>query len=626
MCGICGKVGPEAISEDELRFMADTMAHRGPDDAGYHVQAGMGFGHRRLSIIDLDGGHQPISNEDGTVWITFNGEIYNYRKIRQELIAAGHRFRTNSDTETIVHLWEERGEECVKALRGMFCFAIWDANQRKLFLARDHMGQKPLYYAVNGQRLVFASEIKALLADNPGLARVDPDALKEYLTLRVISDSRSMFRGIRKLPPAHTLTFQDGKVEARCYWQIVYEPKQHGSEKELIDALEEKMLDAVRLHLVSDVEVGAFLSGGLDSSLIVAMISRITQGPLKTFSVGVPYQGYSELPYAEAVVKRYSTHSFARDMKPSVRRDLAKVIWHLDEPADPLAACMLFISEMTRREVKVVLGGDGGDELFGGYDRYYGNRYVNYYAALPRLLREKVLGRLIRHVPDGFWYKSLSHKLRWMHELSSLEGGRRYARSLSYFYFPPAAGDELFGPVLKQASEGFLPEDSISGYFDDAAADDLVDRMLYADCKVRLPNHSVMILDRTSMAYGLEARSPFLDHELVEFCATIPASLKVKGRSLRYIQTELARRYLPDKVIDRPKQGFSIPLNAWLQGPLRDWMEELLSARSLEQRGWFRPKAVRSLMDDHLNGRRDFSQQLWALMILELWLRRRSIR
>lgn len=620
MCGICGQVDPRGVTRADIQTMADILSHRGPDDQGFYLDEGAGLGHRRLSIIDLNGGHQPVCNEDGTVWIVFNGEIYNYREIR-ELLQDNHQFSTASDTEVILHLYEEKRERCVDFLRGMFAFAIWDARERTLFMARDHLGQKPMFYVHEGNRLAFASEIKALLEVDPSLREMDAEALHQYLTLRIIAPPRTMFTRIRKLPPGHSLTFKDGQVTIERYWHISYEPKLQLSEDDLLDELEQRMLETVRYHLISDVPVGAFLSGGLDSSLVVSMMSKVSGQPIKTFSVGVPYEDYSELPYARMIAQQCNTQHYEETVFPSLVRVLPELVWHLDEPSDPLSACMYYISEMASREVKVVLGGDGGDELFGGYDRYYGNRYVDYYALLPAGFRKHFMGQLLRTVPDGFWYKSLSHKLKWLHQMSFSSGGRRYAQSLSYFYFTGALRQELYGDTLKRKLNGFDPEEAIYRYFDCDNATELVDKMLFADSMVRLPDHSVMILDRTTMAHGLEARAPFMDHELAEFVARIPASLKVRGRTLRYVQNRIAERYLPPALLQRKKQGFSSALPYLLADEFRYLFEAFLSDSHLVRDGYLRDEPIRHLLGEHLGRKVDHGNRLWLLCNSEIWYR-----
>lgn len=620
MCGIAGKVDKKGVSGSAIQKMIDTLAHRGPDDEGVFVDQTVGLGHKRLSIIDLGSGHQPMSNPDGTLQIVFNGEIYNYAELRKSL-RDSHQFATNSDTEVILHLYEEKGKACVNDLRGMFAFAIWDSKEHSLFIARDHLGQKPLFYAHEGDSFAFSSEIKALLADDPSLREMNAEALHQYLTLRIIAPPRTMFSRIHKLPPAHTLFFKDGKLKIDRYWTLNYEPKHPLNEADLLDALEDQMLETVRYHMVSDVPVGAFLSGGLDSSLIVAMMSKVSDQPIKTFSVEVPYENYSELPYARAVSQKFQTEHYEDTIYPSLIQVMPELVRHLDEPSDPLSACMYYISEMARKEVKVVMGGDGGDELFGGYDRYYANRYVNYYALMPEAIRKHVLGRAIKMVPDGFWYKSMSQKLKWINQLSMVDSHRRYARSLGHFYFTEEFRNDLYGDKLKQAVSRFDPEEAICHYFAGENASEQVDKMLFADSMIRLPDHSVMILDRTTMAHGLEARSPFMDHKLAEFCARIPASLKVKGRTLRYVQQRIAERYLPDEVLHRKKQGFSSALPYLLADQFRRLFEDYLVDSHLVRDGYLTQEPVNVLLGEHLGRKVDHGNRLWLLYNAEVWYR-----
>ena len=620
MCGICGIVAPGGVSRPAVSLMSDAIRHRGPDDEGFYSDGVAALGHRRLSIIDLEGGHQPLSNEDGSLWIVFNGEIYNYRELRERLVSA-HRFATHSDTEVVLHLYEERREKCVEDLRGMFAFAIWDTRDRSLFLARDHLGQKPLFYAHVGGRFLFGSEIKALLAADPSLREMDPRALDEYLALRFISPPRTMFAKIRKLPPGCSLLYKADRLTIQRYWTPIYQPKLVAREADLLDELEQRVVETVRYHMVSDVPVGAFLSGGLDSSLVVALMSKLSPEPVKTFSVGVPYGDYSELPFARLVAQACGTEHYEETIYPSLIDTLPKLVWHMDEPSDPLSVCMYYIAAMARRHVKVVLGGDGGDELFGGYDRYWGATIASYYAWLPRALREHVVTRLLRVLPEGFWYKSLSHRLRWLNQVSLLDGGQRYARGLSYFYFPVELRRRLYGDAFVRALDGFDPEGIFAAYFDCDNADDLVDKMLFTDSMVRLPDHSVMILDRTAMAHGLEARSPFLDHTLVEFVARIPSSLKVRGRQLRYIQTQLAARHVPAAVASRAKQGFSSALPYMLAHEFHRLYEAFLSDSQLVADGYLKAAPIRGFLADHLSRRADHGNRLWLLGNAEIWYR-----
>ena len=620
MCGICGWIDPRGVTRSQVQRMADALSHRGPDDEGFYIDGMAGLGHRRLAIIDLDGGHQPISNEDETLWIVFNGEIYNYRELRARL-EVSHQFTTRSDTEVILHLYEEKRERCVQELRGMFAFAIWDAQEHTLFMARDHLGQKPLFYVQQGEQLGFASEIKALLSVAPWLRQMDCEALHQYLTLRLIASPRTMFTQIRKLPPGHFLIFRKGQLQIECYWHLRYEPKLRRSESDLLDELEHHMLETIRYHMVSDVPVGAFLSGGMDSSLVVAMMHKISTQPVKTFSMDVSYAGHSELPFARLVAEQYQTQHFEETIRPSLVRTLPKLVWHLDEPSDPLSVCMYELAAMARQEVKVVLGGDGGDELFGGYDRYYGNRYADYYALLPLILRRQVIGRMLHLATDGFWYKSLSHKLRWLNQQSFVEGGRRYARGLSYFYFTEEFWHSLYGEQLRRELNGFDPEATISSLFESDNATELVDKMLFADSMIRLPEHSVMILDRMTMAHGLEARSPFLDHKLAEFAARLPVNLKVRGFTLRYLQTRLAKRYLPGVLLRRRKQGFSSALPYLLADEFRFLSQMFLLDSHLARDGYLRAETIQHLLTEHLCRKTDHGNRLWLLCNAEVWYR-----
>lgn len=621
MCGFVGILDQRGVASADVERMADAIAHRGPDDSTVHVEPSLGLGFRRLSIIDLSGGRQPISNEDGSILVVLNGEIYNYQALREQLISRGHQFRTRSDTEVLVHLYEEHGPDLVRELRGMFAFALWDRTRRRLLLARDHLGQKPLFWARLGERFYCASEIKAILADAPQLRVVDPHALDEYLSLRIIGDDRTMFRGVHKLPAAHLLEVTGGEVSIRRYWDLRYEPKQPLGEADALAALDAKLRETVKLHLIADVPVGAFLSGGVDSGLVVAAARAVSTAPLETFSVSVPYGRFDEGPAARLVAERYGTIHHAATIDGDLLGLLPVLVHHLDEPSDPLSPCLYHLSALARQYVKVSLGGDGGDELFGGYDRYYGTQYVRYYAALPSVFRRQVVRRMLDLAPDGFWYKSLTHKIRWMDELARVSGGRRYARSLNYAYFSPMRRNDLYADAFSAQLGGFDPEASLIRWHDDAYVKQAVDRMLLADTMVRLPNHSVMILDRMSMAHGLEARSPFLDHELAQFAATLPVGLKIHGRRRRYLQMKLAERYLPAEVLRRPKQGFSSALPYLMRDQFRAAFGHYLRDAHLVQAGYFRAPAIETMLDQHLRGRTDHGNRLWLLFNAEMWYR-----
>jgi asparagine synthase (glutamine-hydrolysing) len=606
-----------------MRRMLAAMHHRGPDDQDTCAAEGAILGQRRLSIIDLEGGRQPIPNEDRTLWIVCNGEIYNYRSLRTGLIDRGHRFATHSDVEVILHLYEEVGDRCVERLRGMFAFAIWDEKSKRLFAARDRLGQKPFYYVEHDGRLCFASEIKALIALEPTWAEVDLQALVQYLALRLIAPPLSMFRQIRKLPPAHTLSYeQPTGIRKQRYWNLQYEPKDTRSEGDLVDELEERLVECLSLHMESDVPVGAFLSGGLDSSLVVAMLmSRVVSEPIQTFCLALPYRQFDESPYARMVAQKYGTIHHEKVITPSLMETLPDLVWHLDEPSDPLSLCTYHISALAREHVKVVLGGDGGDELFGGYDRYYGNLYAELYRRIPSTVRTHLIGPALERLPDGGWYKSKAHQIKWLHQLAVKSGGERYGLSLSYFYFPEHRRKGIYGPVIRETASTFDPERVIRESFDFAQADHDLDRMLFSDSAIRLPDHPAMILDRMSMAHSLEARSPLMDHEIAEFAARLPVSMKVRGRSLRYIERRLAERYLPPALLKRSKQGFSSALPYMLRDEYGRLHGQFLRRSELAAEGILDQGGIDVLLAEHATGRVDHGNRLWLLLNSELWYR-----
>ena len=622
MCGIVGKLGRGPIGEMEIRRMCDAIVHRGPDDWGRFVEGGVGLGMRRLSIIDLAGGHQPITNEDGSVVVIFNGEIYNHESLHAELAAKGHTFSTRSDTEVLVHLYEDEGERFLQRLRGMFAFALWDRRARRLLLARDHFGQKPLFYTETRDCLTFASEVKALLADDPSLATLSPFALDQYLTLRFVQAPDTFFERIRALPPAHFMIRDEAGTRIERYWDLSYGPKWDYSEADTLDRIDELVQESVRLHLTSDVPVGAFLSGGLDSTLVASYAARTLGSELRTFSMGIPYRDLNELPAAAAVAARYGTRHFAQEVSPSVVADLPRLVSALDEPADPLSVCLLHLAQMTAREVKVVLGGDGGDELFGGYDRYAADRWLDAYRSVPEPVRNLVAGQLLRRLPDQFTFKSFTHKLRWVDLMARKTGGERYAESLQYFWFNEAHRLELYTPEFRAQLGGRRPDACVLELFGTDRAGDAVDRMMYVDIMSRLPGQSLMILDRATMAYSLESRSPFLDPRLAEFMARVPVSLKIKGRRLRYMERRLGERYLPPEVLQRKKQGFASPLMYILENEVRALAPRLLLQSELVRDGYLRGERMQELVTEHLDRRRDHGNRIWLLLAAEVWYRR----
>jgi asparagine synthase (glutamine-hydrolysing) len=620
MCGICGKYSPCGVKTEELSCMLGTIVHRGPDDSGCYVNANIGLGSRRLSIIDLETGKQPISNEDGTIWVVYNGEIYNYQTLREQLEAKGHLFHTNSDTEVIVHLYEEVGEHCVEQLRGMFAFALWDKPQQKLLLARDRIGQKPLFYSRDGVDFLFGSEMKAILALHHQEPVLDPFAMHDYLSLRFIPPPNTIFKHIQKLPPAHTLVFQRGQIRLRRYWHLSFTEKLSISEPEILEELHEQLKRTVESHLISDVPVGAFLSGGLDSSLIVAILAGDLSRKPETFSIGVEESDFDELPFARMVAKQYETQHVEEYVSANLIQSLPDMIWHLDEPSDPIAACMFQAARLASNHVKVVLGGDGGDELFAGFDRYVGARYVDMYSLMPLSLRKGLMGPMLDRLPDSFTYKSLTQKLRWVHHLSlQATAAEQYAEATCFFRFTHEGKHALYSnPLWKELGERNSTA-VITEPFNHAEADDLLDRMLYTDFVTRLPEHSLVLTDRMSMAHGLEARSPFLDHELVEFLAKIPGNIKVQNNQPKHLMRKLAAGYLPAPILNREKQGFMLPIAYWFRTDLFPLISQTLANSHFVKEGWFKREAIETLLREHRGNRHDHHVRLWMLLNLELW-------
>jgi asparagine synthase (glutamine-hydrolysing) len=622
MCGICGKYSTQGVGRSELEAMARAIAHRGPDDEGFFLDGPVGLASRRLSIIDLETGHQPLSNEDGSCWIVFNGEIYNYRQLRGELEAGGHVFATESDTEIIVHLYEEEGERCVERLDGMFALAIWDKREEKLLLARDPLGQKPLFYRQTGGDLVFGSEVKAILAAERCDRKLDHQALHHYLSLRFIPAPRTMFEGISKLPPGHRLVFQRGQTRLERYWKLDFRNKLTLSEEELVEALRERLRQTVNSHLVSDVPVGALLSGGMDSSMVVALMAEARDGPVQTFSIGVREQSINELPFARQVAGFCGTRHIEGTVEADLMALLPEMIFHLDEPSDPVAACMYHAAELASRHVKVVLGGDGGDELFAGFDRYLGLQRLDRFGPLAPVASRLVLAPLAALLPESFAYKSSTQKLRWLGRVADAPStAERYAEATLFFRFSHQQKQELFTESLWRDVGGTDSSRVLVDAFSDAPATELLDRMLYTDYVTRLPEHSLMLTDRMSMAHGLEVRSPLVDHDLTAYLASFPASMKIRSGELKVALRRAAEGYLPKEIVRRQKQGFMFPVAYWFEGELQPFLRTTLSkARSVAD-GIFRAEALTRLLDDHRARKIDNHVRIWMILNFEIWYR-----
>jgi asparagine synthase (glutamine-hydrolysing) len=622
VCGIAGKVSPDAPVEPELiERMCEVIAHRGPDSRGSFIDAGIGLGIQRLRVIDLETGDQPIANEDGTVVVVHNGEIYNYRELREGLVSAGHTFRTSSDTEVIVHLYEEHGDACVELLRGMFAFALWDARERRLLLARDRVGKKPLFYAERYGALWFASEAKSILQDPAVPREVDLDALDCFLGYQYVPHPISAFAGLRKLPPAHTLVWQDGRTRTDRYWQLSYEPKDpYASSEEMQERVREELLEATRLRLRSDVPLGAFLSGGLDSSAVVAAMARLSDRPVKTFAIGFDVEEFDETAHAREVAELYGTEHSELRVEPSAMDVLPRLVWHYGEPfADQSAIPSFYLAELTRRHVTVALNGDGGDENFAGYRRHIAHGRIDRLARTPQPLARMAAGGLDRIGP-GPRPDSPRTRARRLAQALALSPPERYSMLIAYF--TEAERDRLYTAEMRasvaehRAARAFARE-----AYDRSDAHEPLDRLLDLEIQTYLPGDLLVKMDISTMASSLEVRSPFLDHRFMEMAARLPAEAKLDGTTSKRVLKDALRAWLPDRIVNREKMGFAVPLAEWLRGDLRDLPGEVLLDPRATERGYFRPEGVRRLIDRHRSGTEDTSNKLWALLQLELWLR-----
>jgi asparagine synthase (glutamine-hydrolysing) len=619
MCGIAGFVSAEkdTARAEDVRRMCQTIVHRGPDDEGIYARGPAGLGMRRLSIIDISGGHQPIHNEDQTVWVVYNGEIYNFPELRAGLEQKGHKFYTHSDTEVIVHLYEDLGTECIKKLRGMFAIALYDERKQLLMLARDRLGKKPLYYALDGNRLYFGSEIKAILAVAPQLAETDPEGVLQFFYFDYIPDPHTAYKRIRKLPPGHLLEFDNGRVRVEQYWDLPeYGTSQVSSEEECLDELERRLAEAVRIRLISEVPLGALLSGGVDSSIVVALMARASSSPVKTFSIGFENQDFNELEYARMVAQRFGTDHHEMIVKPNLWETLQKLTGMMEEPfGDSSMIPTYHVSAMARKHVTVALAGDGGDELFAGYDRYVVNLKRRYFDHIPGWVGRQYRSHVYHHLPARLRGRKLSWNL-------SLQSRDRYLDGVSFL---PACHREraLFSQDF-QALVSRLPDpfQQFREYYDHGPATDPLSRLLYLDTKTYMTADVLAKVDRMSMATSLEVRAPILDHEFVEWVTSLPAAWKYRHNTRKYILKKLAERVgIPRELLDRRKQGFALPLVHWMRQDMKDELHQILLDPSSLQRGYFNPAAVRAIVAEHVSGERDHAGVLWQLLVFELWHR-----
>jgi asparagine synthase (glutamine-hydrolysing) len=620
MCGIIGQVrcdGGHVAPELPARMCAG-LEHRGPDSTGIHLDGAAALGIQRLRVIDLATGDQPIYNEDRSVVVVLNGEIYNYRELRDELAARGHTLATKGDAEVIVHLYEEYGPACVQRLHGMFAFALWDARRRKLLIARDRVGKKPLLYALRDGVISFASEMFALLADDTIPREVDPAAIDAYVALGYVPAPLTALRGVRKLPAAHTLVLQDGRVTIEPYWRLDYSVKADLPVEEWCERIRAAIREATRRRMIADVPLGAFLSGGIDSSAVVAAMAEQSSEPVRTFSIGFDHEQFDELPYARRIAEHFGTeheefrvHAEAADIVP-------RIVRHYGEPyADATAIPSFYLSELTRRHVTVALNGDGGDESFAGYTRYVANALAGRLDRVPRGLRRAIGAAGSRFHERGHRSSVRNRAVRLSRTLG-LDAAGRYARYA-------AIGDEpwrraMYSAEFAASLEG-VRRDPIAEAWAATSGSDVVDKMLEVDIATYLAGDLIPKIDIATMAHALEARSPFLDHELMELAATIPASLKVRGAEKKWILREALRGWVPDEVLDRPKQGFVVPLSQWLRTDLAEWARDVLLDPATQARGYFAPGAVEGLLARHAEGADADDRRVWSLVMLELWHR-----
>jgi asparagine synthase (glutamine-hydrolysing) len=624
MCGICGQLNADPdkpADEDLIRQMCVVIAHRGPDDEGVWAEGPIGLGQSRLAIIDLlPTGHQPMSNEDATIWITYNGEIYNHLDLRADLERLGHRYRGTSDTETILHLYEEHGPDCVKFLRGMFAFALWDGRRRRLLLARDRFGQKPLLYAETADGLTFASEIKAILQD-PAVSRgVDEVALHHYLTYGYVPTASTAFCQIRKLPPASILLWENGRISIERYWSLCYTPKLKANEAEAAEQLLAHLREATRMRLMSEVPLGAFLSGGIDSSAVVALMAEATSEPVKTFSIGFDDQSFNELHYARQVAEKYATDHHEFIVTPDALAVLPELVWAYGEPyADSSALPTYYVSKLTRQYVTVALNGDGGDEAFAGYDRYLASRLALRYARLPTWVREGLVAPVAYRLPESTRRKDLLRRLKRFVLAMSATPERRYAHWM--VMFDNKTKNILYTPDFRARVDGVDSVTLLERAFAAADSSDLLDRTLFADVVTYLPDDLLVKVDIATMVHSLEGRSPFLDHHLAEFAAQLPSNYKLRGRTSKYILKQALLDHLPRSILQRDKQGFRLPIARWFRHDLRHVAYAVLLDQRTLARDILDGEAVRLMLDEHAGGRINHHNRIWGLLFLELWFR-----
>jgi asparagine synthase (glutamine-hydrolysing) len=623
MCGIVGIVRNDAKAIDEvlLSRMCEAIRHRGPDEDGFYINGSVGLAMRRLSIIDLKGGQQPVHNQDRTAWIVFNGEIYNYLELRQKLEKLGHTFYTNSDTEAIIHAYDRYGSDCPNHLRGMFAFAIWDERTQELFLARDRVGKKPLLYAEVKGGIIFGSEFSALLL-HPDISRdIQPGALDYYLSFMCVPAPLTAYRAIKKLQPGHTLRWRNGEIRIERYWQPDFSHKLDISEQEAGERAIEILREAVRIRLMSEVPLGAFLSGGIDSSAVVALMSQESSGRVKTFSIGFDEQDFSELHHARRVAEHVGTEHHEFIVRPDAMEVLPLLVEHYGEPyADSSAIPTYYVAKETRKHVTVALNGDGGDESFAGYERYVAMGLAEKYRKLPVFLRESIIRSGINLVPTRGTGRSRVRSAKRFLEAASMPKVERYLRWVSVFN--TAAKNSLYSDDFRNETNANQALSLLEPWFAHANGAGIIDASLLADIMTYLPNDLLVKVDIATMAVSLEARSPFLDHHVIEFAASLPEKFKLRGLTSKYLLKQVLRKLLPAENLQRRKMGFGVPIGHWFRGRMQAFLREVLLSEKATRRGLFKTAAVKQLIEQHTLGQRDYSHQLWTLLMLELWFNR----
>jgi len=623
MCGITGIVRTDEAPIDRhlLEQMNQAIRHRGPDEDGFYLHDGVGLAIRRLAIIDLKTGQQPIHNRDRTRWLVFNGEIYNYRELREKLEKLGHQFYTNSDTEAVIAAYDQYGTDCPKHLRGMFAFAIWDEREKSLFLARDRVGKKPLLYAQTPDQLLFASEFSALVL-HPDVSRdVDYEAIHHYLSFICVPAPLTAYRSIKKLEPAHWLLWRNGEIKTERYWQLDFSNKVSLSETEAGERAIELLREAVRIRLMSEVPLGAFLSGGIDSSAVVALMAQESSERVKTFSIGFEEQDFSELHHARRVAEYVGADHHEFVVRPDAMEVLPMLVEHYGEPfADSSAIPSYYVSRETRRYVTVALNGDGGDECFAGYERYAAMNLAQSYASLPGILRDGVIGNAARALPAFQSRANPLSKAQRFVAAASLSPIERYLRWISAF--DENAKLNLYSDSFRQETAKFSTAGIIAPWFAKANGSGIVDAALLTDTMTYLPNDLLVKMDIASMSVSLEARSPFLDHVLMEFAASLPEKLKLRRLTTKYLLKQVLKKLVPAENLTRRKMGFGVPIGYWFRGVMQPFLRETLLSDKALARGLFQPEKVRRIVDEHVEQKADHSHRLWSLLMLELWFER----